>query len=62
MTNLIMITMLVSMVAIVAIQFVGIWIDVPEPSTTEVIIHAEQGIICEVDEYDEIWCSLTEDK
>ena len=31
----------------------------PEPDTTEVIIHAEQGIICEVDEFSEIWCSLT---
>ena len=31
-----------------------------EPDTTEVIIHAQQGIICEVDEYDEIWCSVDE--
>ena len=35
---------------------------VKESDTTEVIIHAEQGIECVIDEYDEIWCSLTEDK
>ena len=31
-----------------------------EPDTTEVIIHAEQGIECVIDEVDEIRCSLTE--